>query len=72
MTTPRRQAIALAGVLAATTVTGGALVMALTSRAPSATPPALHARTAVKTPRFAATPPVQAPRQFAEYEEGDR
>jgi hypothetical protein len=55
MLTPRRQALALAGVLAATTITGGALVTRLASHPPT-TPPAVHATTVYASPAPAVVP----------------
>jgi hypothetical protein len=68
MTTPRRQALALAGVLAATTLTGGALVTVLSSRS-AATPPAVHVVHAVAAVQ--ASPPAVAPTGWREVERGD-
>ena len=68
MTTPRRQALALAGVLAATTLTGGALVTVLTSRS-AATPPAVHVvHTVAAVP---AAPLAVTPSPWRETESGD-
>jgi hypothetical protein len=67
MLTPRRQALALAGVLAATTITGGALVTTLAAR-PATSPPAVHST--VLYQRSAPVVLAAAPQTF-DHERGD-
>ena len=67
MFTPRRQALALAGVLAATTITGGALVTTLAARTAASPPPA---RTTVLYQRAAPAVPTVA-LQTPDHEGGD-
>lgn len=67
MLTQRRNALVLAAVLAATTVTGGGLVTVLASQS-AATPSRIHATTVVATHPPVAPAPVATPSQWHEPE----